>query len=143
MFGLKAGRKWFLIKKKTLSSCLHMQHVSSCKKVKQPKSRKKPPLFLHLLCSSVLHEEHLQSHLLVEPHHHVCDPASPHLLHGSHEHHPGVLDRRRPQHRYLFLLIGARVKPRLLLSHVKEPVGVVSPRCLLLTSHSSALLSSC
>lgn len=55
-------------------------------------------------CSSVLHEEYLQSHLFAEPHHHVCDPAAPDLLHGSHEHHPGVLDRRRPQQRCVLLL---------------------------------------
>uniref|UniRef100_A0AAQ4QKI9 Solute carrier family 43 member 2 n=1 Tax=Gasterosteus aculeatus aculeatus TaxID=481459 RepID=A0AAQ4QKI9_GASAC len=47
---------------------------------------------------SVLHEEHLQPHLPAEPHHHVRDPAAPHLLHGGHEHHPGVAVGRRPQH---------------------------------------------
>lgn len=39
---------------------------------------------------SVVHEEHPQPHLPAESHHHVCDAAAPDLLHGSHEHHPGV-----------------------------------------------------
>lgn len=43
------------------------------------------------LSRSVLHEEHPQPHLHAEPHHHVCDAAAPDLLHGSHEHHPGVV----------------------------------------------------
>lgn len=65
-------------------------------------------------CSSVLHEEYLQSHLFAEPHHHVCDPAAPHLLHGSHEHHPGVPDRRRPQQRCVLLLAQMVMIERLL-----------------------------
>lgn len=58
------------------------------------------------LCRSVLHEECFQSHLPAQPHHHVRHTAAPHLLHGSHEQHPGVTHRRRPEHRCVWSLTG-------------------------------------
>lgn len=48
-------------------------------------------ILLFFLSSPVIHAQCLQPHLSAQPHHNVCHSAATHLLHGSHEQHPGVL----------------------------------------------------